>query len=168
MAPEETFSAIVDHFRFSESPAELRRIFLERWPRLVRPFEGTATGIRQLRSAGWRTALLTNGKAPDQRLKLSDSLLRLFDVACYAEDEDARKPDPAAFRLVADRARAQLSGAWMIGDSLEADIAGGANVGMSTIWISSGRSVPPEGPSPDVSIGTIGEAFPFLLRAIIP
>jgi putative hydrolase of the HAD superfamily len=165
--PEESFRAIVERFGFPESPEELQQRFRSRLPALVRPFKGVAAGLAELRATGWCIGLLTNGKARDQRPKLRDGLIELFDVVCYADDEQVRKPDPAAFRLVANRAGADLMGAWMIGDSLDTDIAGGAHAGMSTIWVSNGLAMTAGGPSPDIIVTAVNEVFP-ILRAVCP
>lgn len=161
--PSVSFGNIVARFGFSETWEELRAVFVERVPRLARPYEGVVDGLKSLRQKGWRTALLTNGTAADQLPKLGAGLLELFDVVCYADDEAARKPDPVVFQLVAERAGAALDGAWMVGDSLENDVAGGAAAGMRTIWVSEGRPVPETGPVPDLVVPTAAEVFPFLL-----
>ncbi|MEU4796539.1 HAD family hydrolase [Streptomyces sp. NPDC023327] len=163
VAPQETFQAIIDRFGFTESPDELRSIFLERVPLLSRTFDGVAHNLQELRARGWRTALLTNGTALDQQPKMRDGMADLFDVVCFADDETSRKPDPEVFRLVADRAAGRLDGAWVIGDSLEHDIAGGAAVGMSTIWVSGGRALPDGAQTPTRVVASVGEAFPLLL-----
>ncbi|WP_186785662.1 HAD family hydrolase [Streptomyces misionensis] len=165
VTPRESFQAIIDRFGFSETPDELRSIFLERVPLLSRTFDGVLDNLRELRARGWRTALLTNGTALDQQPKMRDGLAELFDVVCFADDEPMRKPHPEIFRLVADRADAGLDGAWMIGDSLEYDIAGAAAVGMSTIWISGGRPLPKGEPVPGQVVASVAEAFPLLHAA---
>jgi HAD superfamily hydrolase (TIGR01509 family) len=152
----------VDRFDLPETPAELRQSFAERLPLLARTYDGAADGLRTLRHHGWRTALLTNGREFEQWPKMRD-LHDLFDVVCYADDEAARKPDPAVFRLVAERAGTTLDGAWMVGDSLTNDIAGGAAMGMSTIWVSGGQALPVTGPLPDETVKTITDAFRILL-----
>ncbi|MEU6145665.1 HAD family hydrolase [Streptomyces sp. NPDC047081] len=162
--PEESWQAIADRFGFPESPDELTRAFAERLPSLCQPYEGAIDGLRALRNAGWRTALLTNGAEAEQRIKMSTGLDGLFDAYCFTDAETARKPDPTVFQIVADRADAELEGAWMVGDSLSADIAGGAAVGMRTLWVSGDRVAPAGGPTPDVTVSTIAEAFPLLLR----
>jgi FMN phosphatase YigB (HAD superfamily) len=162
--PEESFRAIVERFGFPESPAELQRSFAGRLPLLVRTFGGAGAGLRDLRRSGWRTALLTNGLESQQRAKLRDGLGDLFDVLCFADDEGVRKPDPEVFRLVARRAGMELEGAWMVGDSLEHDVAGAAALGMSTIWVSGGVPLPQDGPRPDEVVRTVAEVFPILLR----
>ncbi|OLR91891.1 HAD family hydrolase [Actinokineospora bangkokensis] len=160
--PQVSFTNIITKFGFTESWRDLRDAFAEGVPRLARPLDGVLSGLRDLRERGWRQALLTNGTAVDQLPKLGGGLLDLFDVVCYAEDEVAPKPDPAVFRLVAERAGADLDGAWMVGDSLENDVAGGAAVGMRTLWISHGARVPEVGPRPDVVVATPAEAFAVL------
>lgn len=163
VAPEETFRAIVDRFGFSESPTELRRLFWERWPALVRTVEGVPRNLRSLREHGWLLALLTNGREDQQRPKMRDGLGDLFDVVCFAHDEAVSKPDPEVFRIVERRAGTALAGGWMVGDSLEHDIAAAAALGMSTIWVSGGRDLPAGGILPDEVVKTVDEAFPILL-----
>ncbi|MFF8838139.1 HAD family hydrolase [Streptomyces sp. NPDC015130] len=160
--PGETFRAIVDHFGFPESPAELQRNFSVRMPQLVRTYDGVPEGLRALRERGWRTAILTNGTRAQQLPKMHDRLEGLFDVVCYADDEVVSKPDPEVFHIVARRAGVELAGAWMVGDSLEHDIAGAAPLGMSTIWISGGRALPIGAPQPGEVVKSVAEAFPIL------
>jgi putative hydrolase of the HAD superfamily len=162
VSPLESFRAIVDRFGFPETPEELRADFAERLPSLARTYEGAADGLRTLRHHGWRTALLTNGREFEQWPKLRD-VHDLFDVVVYADDEPAPKPDPALFHLVAERAGLPLTGAWMVGDDLTNDVAGGAAMGMSTMWISGARQRPHDGPLPDQTVPTITDAFRFLL-----
>lgn len=50
----------------------------------------------------------------------------------------SRKPHPAILRLTAERCRSSLSGAWMVGDSLE-DVAGAVAVGIRSVWLRRGR-----------------------------
>lgn len=164
VTPAESWQAIAERFLIAESPIELERAFAERVPMLCLPYDGAVAGMQALRRAGWRTALLTNGFEPHQRQKLQNGLEELFDAFCFADDEGTRKPDPSVFHLVAERAGHDLNGAWMIGNSLETDVAGAGAVGMSTIWVSGGAPLPPGGPQPDVIVATVAEAFPFLLR----
>ncbi|SFR28742.1 5'-nucleotidase [Lentzea waywayandensis] len=159
--PHESFGKIVAEFGLPETWEELRGIFVHRVPRLARPYEGAIAGLEALRRSGWRIALLTNGTEVDQLPKL-DGLLDLFDAVCYADDEEERKPHLAAFTLVADRAEAVLGGAWMVGDSLKHDIAGGAAAGMRTIWVCNGAPTPADGPRPDLVVATVADAFPLL------
>ena len=56
-----------------------------------------------------------------------------------SEDVGVRKPNPRIFAIAAERARMRLGGAWLIGDSPEADIGGAAGVGMRSVWLHRGR-----------------------------
>lgn len=110
---------------------------------------------------------MTNGAEARQRPKMHDALDQLFDAVFFAFDEPVSKPDPEAFRLVAERAGAALEGAWMVGDSLTDDVAAGAAVGMSTIWVSNGKELPdpvPGGVRPDVTVTSVAQAFEIMAR----
>ena len=52
------------------------------------------------------------------------------------------KPAPAAFAQVLTRLGVEPSDAVMIGDSWERDLRGAVSLGMSAVWIASGRPVP--------------------------
>jgi putative hydrolase of the HAD superfamily len=88
------------------------------------------------RRAGWVPVVLTNGTVYQQELKLRHTGLDRH-VAGWVISEEAgtRKPGPAIFQLAAQRASQELAGAWMIGDSAEADIAGAQAAGISSTWL---------------------------------
>src|SRR5258708_11687266 len=46
-----------------------------------------------------------------------------------------RKPDPGIFRVALDHFKLPAAEAVMVGDTLDADIAGARGVGMNSIWI---------------------------------
>jgi FMN phosphatase YigB (HAD superfamily) len=60
------------------------------------------------------------------------------DSVCISGAEGFRKPDQRIFALAAERAGAQLTSGWMIGDNPQADIAGGRDAGLRTVWLSRG------------------------------
>jgi putative hydrolase of the HAD superfamily len=92
------------------------------------------------RHAGWLPFVITNGDVPQQERKLAATGLDAHvDGWVISEGVGLRKPDPEIFRLAARRAGQPLDGAWMIGDSAEADIAGAVNAGIDSIWLSLGR-----------------------------
>jgi FMN phosphatase YigB (HAD superfamily) len=66
------------------------------------------------------------------------------EVAGWVISEGAglRKPDPEIFRFAAARAGQPLDGAWMIGDSAEADISGARDAGQPGVWLHRGRPGP--------------------------
>jgi HAD superfamily hydrolase (TIGR01549 family) len=116
-----------------------------------------------LKDAGWKVGVVTNGPSAQQMAKLRQTELDgVVDAVVVSESFGVSKPDAAIFREAARRCGVDLGG-WMIGDSLSADIAGGARCGLRTIWMSRGRDVPTNGPTPDVVVTSIPDAVAFLL-----
>ncbi len=118
------------------------------------------------RAHGFLVAVITNGPTVQQTRKVrATGLDVLADAVCVSQEVGADKPDPLMFTTAAERAGTTLEGAWVIGDNLDADIAGGAGVGARTVWIKR-----PEqwidyhlGAEPDVVV----ESFPAAVRAVL-
>jgi putative hydrolase of the HAD superfamily len=102
--------------------------------RQIIPDAAVTRALRDARAAGWVPFVVTNGTVEQQERKLRHTGLDR-DVAGWVISEGAglRKPDPEIFRFAAARARQPLDGAWMIGDSAEADISGARNAGLPGI-----------------------------------
>jgi putative hydrolase of the HAD superfamily len=113
--------------------------------------------LRDARAAGWVPFVVTNGTVEQQERKLRHTGLDR-DVAGWVISEGAglRKPDPAIFQLAAARAGLPLDGAWMIGDSAEADIVGAGHAGLPGIWLHRGRPWPVETGQP----AHVADSFP--------
>jgi putative hydrolase of the HAD superfamily len=80
--------------------------------------------------------VVTNGTVEQQDRKLRHTGLDRH-VAGWVISEGAGvcKPDPAIFRIAAAQAGQSLHGAWMIGDSPEADMGGARNAGLPGVWL---------------------------------
>jgi putative hydrolase of the HAD superfamily len=102
------------------------------------PLVGCALNIAE--DAGWVPVVVTNGETRHQQDKLLRTGLDRF-VADWVISEEAgvRKPNPRIFAIAAERVRMRLGGAWLIGDSPEADIGGARAVGVPSVWIRRGR-----------------------------
>jgi putative hydrolase of the HAD superfamily len=107
------------------------------------PDDAVTGALRDARAAGWVPFVVTNGTVEQQERKLRCAGLDR-EVAGWVISEGAgiRKPDPEILRLAAARAGQPLDGAWMIGDSAEADISGARNAGLPGIWLHRGRPWP--------------------------
>ena len=125
-----------------------------------------AGALRRARSSGWVPFVVTNGTVAQQERKLRHTGLDQ-EVAGWVISEGAgvRKPDPEIFRLAAARAGQSLAGAWMIGDSAEADIAGARNAGLPCIWLDRGRQWPLTGFHPDHTAASFPSAINLILAA---
>jgi FMN phosphatase YigB (HAD superfamily) len=77
-----------------------------------------------------------------------------------SEAVGARKPAPAIFEALATRLDCALDG-WMVGDSLELDVAGGAAVGLRTAWLDDGSD--PTGFHPDLVVNSVAVAVQAIL-----
>ncbi|MEV7426855.1 HAD family hydrolase [Streptomyces sp. NPDC091212] len=152
------------HFGLLESAAELQLRYERRYPSHMRCPTAVLDGLTALRTAGWRLGVVTNGLTTVQQAVLDHTgLTAHLDGWCISETESIRKPDPEIFHRTATRCGTDLTDAWMIGDSPEADIVGGQNAGVPTIWISRTRSWPGDHPVPDHTTADIGEAITLLL-----
>ena len=84
----------------------------------------------------YKLAVATNGLTLVQRARLQKSgLLPLMSGVFISQEMGVQKPDKAyyesIFRAIGDSAREKYL---MIGDSLPADITGGINAGIDTLW----------------------------------
>jgi 2-haloacid dehalogenase len=109
-----------------------------------------------------RLVALTNGFDDVQRGRLAASgLTAAFDGYASSESAGAAKPDPA----IVDAALATVGAATLdrrevvvVGDQLGADVAVGAAVGATTVWVThDGATVPAGAPVPDHTVGSIAE-----------
>jgi HAD superfamily hydrolase (TIGR01509 family) len=159
------FERVAERFGLAD-PDRLLAWYRARYLASLAPIEGVVDGLARLRQAGWRTGIVTNGPTDVQLVKLAHvGLDRLVDAVCASEAEGSWKPDEKIFRRAAEKAGASPEGAWMVGDSLEADIAGGNALGMTTAWVSGGRPCPPGSPVPTHVVATTAEVFDLVLSA---
>ncbi len=133
----------------------------------VRPFEGAIDTLRQLRSRGHRLALLTNGSAAFQRRKLTRFALEpLFELILIEGELGVGKPDARVFGAALQHFGAAAADAWMIGDNLEADIAGAQQLGIAGVWHDAlGRGLPERA---EVLPRRVIQKLPELLAAELP
>lgn len=126
----------------------------------VCPFDGALETLEQLRRAGHRLALLTNGSSLYQRRKIDRfALEQHFELILVEGELGYGKPDTRVFRQALDQLKARPSEAWMVGDNLDADIAGAKSVGVFGVWhdaVGAGRA-PSDRVVPDLTIASISE-----------
>jgi len=143
--------------------------------------EDAVSTLASLRENGYRLGLITNTSDEDNTQALVDQggLRPFFDLILTSAGCGIRKPHPRIFQIALDHFKIQPEQAIMVGDTLEADIAGANNLGIYSIWItrrvggsdpSTGlRQAPPDnseqGPTiqPKAAIQTLSE-LPALLE----
>jgi FMN phosphatase YigB (HAD superfamily) len=134
------FTKVRDHFALPEPVEQLWSTYRRRMPSLVRCRPEVLDGLSRLRTSGWRVAIVTNGMADNQLGKIQQTgLAEVVDAWALSGAEGIRKPETGLFEIAAKRCGATLDGGgWAIGDNLVADIAGGREAGLRTIWINRG------------------------------
>jgi len=102
------------------------------------PLVGCALQIAS--DAGFVPVVVTNGQAEvqDGRIRRT-GLDRYIADWVISERAGVSKPNPRIFALAAQRVRMRLGGAWVVGDSPEADIGGAAAMGLPSVWLHRGR-----------------------------
>jgi HAD superfamily hydrolase (TIGR01662 family) len=156
---EQFFTEIRERCRLTESVDQLAADFRAGFPELIPPLAPeTQHALRELRREGWRIGIVTNG-SPAQESRIEALGLDAFvDGWAVSGVVGVRKPDPALFAAAAKRCAAPLAGAWMVGDRADADVAGAIACGMSSVWISRGRTWTDRSFQPDIVAASVAEA----------
>ena len=99
-----------------------------------------ACAVQIAGNAGWVPVVVSNGATRQQEAKIRmTGLDRYIADWVISEEAGVSKPNPRIFGIAADRARTSLSGAWLVGDSPEADIGGANALGLPSVWLHRGR-----------------------------
>jgi len=117
--------------------------------------------LREL-SGKYKVALLSNTMSDQPRELLEEGGLDgYFDFIVCSRDTGVRKPNPEIFRLVLSELGVEPGEAVHVGDSVEADMYGAQDTGVTGVWIRSRGQPPWNG----YTIDSICD-LPRLLRAI--
>jgi len=101
----------------------------------MRPVVGCFETLAALRERGHRLALLTNGCSTFQRRKLARFQLEpLFELLLIEGELGFGKPDRRVFEAALRHFDAEAAQACMVGDNLDADVAGAQALGIRGIW----------------------------------
>jgi putative hydrolase of the HAD superfamily len=109
--------------------------------------------LETLRERGLKLGLVSNAFDPPALLHRDLEQLGIaerIDVAVFSSEVGRRKPDPAVFERALEALGVQAERALFVGDSLAADIAGAAALGMHTcqaVWFRADDDA--SGPEPD-------------------
>ena len=125
--------------------------------------------LARLRGAGWNIAVVTNGPGDARRDKVPGVRPRpsTSTRAASPTSRAPASPTRGSSRSPPSGAASTLDGAWMVGDSPEADIAGAHAIGARSIWLHRGREWPGTAPCPPPThtAATIPDAVDTLLRS---
>lgn len=128
-------------------------------------FPGALDLLSELKAAGMKLGLLTNGMSETHREKIA--LLQIteyFDAIFIADEVGMVKPDPLLFAHACTKLRTSPSESAMVGDRYERDIAGALDAGLFTIWVNvRNERVPAQARPPDVTVSSIAEVASHLI-----
>ena len=97
---------------------------------------GALQTLDDLRAAGFRLGLITNGAADVQRAKIDRfDLARHFDYIGIEGERGFGKPDPRAYRAALDALGCRPEDAWMAGDRLDWDVLAPMEAGIAGVWV---------------------------------
>ncbi|KAF5241190.1 hypothetical protein FANTH_9186 [Fusarium anthophilum] len=101
------------------------------------PMPGMIQALTKLRRNGYRTAIITNGPTESQIEKAK--VIGVFDlVECVITSQEAghSKPDVRIFQYALEKLELEPDSVYMVGDSVEADIKGALDTGITPILYS--------------------------------
>jgi FMN phosphatase YigB (HAD superfamily) len=87
-------------------------------------------------------------------------LAPFLDAVVESAREGIEKPDPAIYRLAAQRMRLAPEDLVMVGDNFDRDVRAARRVGMRAIWLRRGSAPPPETGLADRVIRRLDEIEP--------
>ena len=116
VAKEEFFGRVRERYGLPVPHDELFRQYSERQPTLIPVFDGVLAGLAELREAGWRIGIVTNGyEVVQTRTLTSTGIADLVDGRAISGAEGSWKPDVRLFGIAAARAGAADAVRLMLG-----------------------------------------------------
>jgi putative hydrolase of the HAD superfamily len=114
--------------------------------------------LESLRARGLKTAIVANSWPDPARVLRGDveafGLAEHLDALVFSEEVGARKPDPEIFLHACHALAVEPEAAMHVGDNLEADVQGAANLGMTTVQAVWFRADDTRGIEPDFTAFT--------------
>ncbi|MDF3147700.1 MULTISPECIES: HAD family hydrolase [unclassified Streptomyces] len=106
----------------------------------VRLAHSSRRALVNAQADGWTCVIVTNGRTAPQETKIRNTgLAQLVQGWVVSEAVGHKKPEPEIFQAAAAAVGVALPGAWVIGDSPHADIAGADALGLRSVWVTDGR-----------------------------
>jgi putative hydrolase of the HAD superfamily len=117
--------------------------FLEILPTKKKLFPYTIEILTYLKNKGYKMHLITNGFESVQFKKINTAnIAHFFNEVVTSEASNSLKPQKEIFEYALKNAKAQKEQSIMIGDNESADIQGGINAGLDTIFVNHLQTIP--------------------------
>lgn len=130
------FALLFEHFGHQVDGEAMAMLYEKHLSQQGQTYHGASELLEDLTAAGYDIYGATNGITAIQEGRLARSSIgNFFKQVFISEQSGTAKPDPAYYDWIAQQIDGfQKQAALMIGDSLSADIQGGHNAGIDTIW----------------------------------
>ena len=132
-------------FKVANEPLakEMSQAYLEILPNKKHLFPYTIEILEYLKQKDYKMHLITNGFESVQFKKIKNSGLQdYFIEVITSEASNSLKPHTDIFEYALRNAKATVAESIMIGDNESADIQGGINIGMDTIFVNHIQAIP--------------------------
>jgi putative hydrolase of the HAD superfamily len=132
-------------FKVANEPLakEMSQAYLEILPNKKHLFPYTIEILEYLKQKDYKMHLITNGFETVQFKKIKNSGLQdYFIEVITSEASNSLKPQKEIFEYALKNANATVEESIMIGDNESADIQGGINMGMDTIFVNHIQAIP--------------------------
>jgi putative hydrolase of the HAD superfamily len=153
--------------RIRRALRSMYEVYEARW----KLFPDSLPALKKFRATGLLTGMVSNASDEENVRRMLDNhkLERYFDPVVISAAIGIRKPDPRAFQPILEAWEIPAGEIVMVGDQLGADILGGKQLGMRTIWLTTEEDAPANRAlrgkvSPDAQVNTIGDAAALLLH----
>jgi putative hydrolase of the HAD superfamily len=137
--------------------ARLNRIYLQHRFDDVELYPDVLPTLTQLRE-NYRLGLLSNGNSYPARCGLDD----MFGFVIFSQDIGYEKPSPRFYQIAIEKAGCRKEELLHIGDSLENDVIGAKNYGITSVWLNRDRVEPETDTDIDYEIGSLSELLKIL------
>jgi putative hydrolase of the HAD superfamily len=128
---------LLDYKKPDEALAvKMNEKYLEILPTQKAVFPNTVEILTHLKEKNYSLHLITNGFEKVQKRKIENcGIAPFFTEMITSESSNSMKPEREIFETAFRKTGAEPSHSIMIGDNLEADIQGGINAGMDTVFV---------------------------------
>ena len=129
-------------------------------------FPGVQEMLGQVRRLGLKMGLLSNARSDWAVREIVErlNLTKYFDAIVTSAAVGFRKPRPEPFQRILKLLDLGASEVVMIGNSIEADIAGARSLGIRTIRVTFDDSADGDGADPGLTVLTVADIVPAIKR----
>jgi putative hydrolase of the HAD superfamily len=129
------FTAACEALRVEADVDEIVGWRLELTRRSLVPRDGLLQTLAALRERGLRIGLISNCSEEVADVWADTSFARFFDDAVFSATARLAKPDPAIYRLAAERLGVEPQECLFVGDGANDELRGARDVGMTPVLI---------------------------------